>query len=207
MFRRADGTLLVVAAVIACVPFCHARQALVREPPWLLSLVASLLIGVVVFRIKSGQTQLGWSGAGLCLALGLVAALSIPKTSPPPAHISTHAAAAGLGAAHTDLLTALQVLDDDPASMLGHRISVHGLWSPRAIPASASVWVQIMACCAADAIDVGFDVVPRHNAKIALGAPVHVTGIVRADMRDGELRYRLDDAIVTTAAPPTRAPR
>jgi uncharacterized membrane protein YcgQ (UPF0703/DUF1980 family) len=138
----------------------------------------------------------------LCLALGLIAGLSIPKTSPPPAHISTHAAATGLGAPQTDLLTALQALDDDPTSMIGRRISVHGLWSPRAIPASASVWVQIMACCAADAINVGLDVVPRHEPEIARGAPVHVMGIVHADVRDGELRYRLDDAIVTAGAPP-----
>jgi hypothetical protein len=62
--------------------------------------------------------------------------------------------------------------------------------------------MQIMACCAADAIAIGFDVAPRRSVAIAAGTPVRVTGIVRAGMQDGELRYRLDEAVVTTVATP-----
>jgi hypothetical protein len=79
--------------------------------------------------------------------------------------------------------------------VLGGYVSVSGVWTPPSHGHAATVSRRVMACCAADAIDVGFDV---HGARGPHGAgqAVVVHGFVHAVLAGGELRYSLDDARV-----------
>jgi len=200
MSRCPDGPVLAVAALIAATVANNAVVALVREPVWLESMVAVVLIGAVVLRFARRQTSMRCSYACIWLATGLAAGLTIPKSAPPPVRIITHATG-GLAQMTESavLLAALQAIDDDPQVMLGRRIIVHGLWSgDRSEPAWVSV--RVMACCAADAVDAGLDVVPLQGVAFAAGTPVRVSGVVYASMHDGELRYGLAQAIVSAVA-------
>ncbi len=66
---------------------------------------------------------------------------------------------------------------------------------------------RVMTCCAADAVDVGFDVIPARPIHFASGAQVRVSGVVRASLRDGEIRYALADAVVSVLSARSSAAR
>lgn len=196
----AESVTLVFAGAIASVAVDGALGALAREPQWVAAIVTVLLVSVVAYRIAKGHTHMRLRAACGWLVIGLVAGGTVPKTSPPPQRITTHAVPRGIASDGADLLVALQALDDDPQAILGHRITVHGTWSPPGV-GPACVWVRIMTCCAADELAAGFDVVPRSLISTTGGTFVAVNGFVRASLRDGELRYRLDDASVTAVRP------
>lgn len=69
-----------------------------------------------------------------------------------------------------DLFDALETLDENPHA-LGRRIVVSGLWRPSDRGICAAVFRRVMACCAADAINVGFDVLPARAVSFAAGMP------------------------------------
>ena len=94
-----------------------------------------------------------------------------------------------------DLFALLERIDSDPRA-IGRSVAVSGEWRPGDAARAASVSRRIMACCAADAVDVGFDVVPRRAAAIKAGAEVCVAGVLAVRLLDGELRYQIVHAIV-----------
>ncbi len=173
---------------IVCALARHVLGALVSAPPLLIFAVAAL-ISYSMFRTGSAAKLLPWFFAGVASGFWLPATLQ-----PPQAAIITHAPARF---ARADLFDALEQLDEHPQSLLGRRITVTGSWHRDRDGAVAAVYRRVMACCAADAIDVGFDVVPVGRAAANEGASVRVTGVVHASLRDGETRYMLRDATVT----------
>jgi len=70
------------------------------------------------------------------------------------------------------------------------------VWRPRDGDTLATVSERVMACCAADAVDVGFDVLPARVVAVAAGTQVRVGGIVDEVLRRGETRYVLRAADV-----------
>ncbi|MBV8668338.1 MAG: hypothetical protein JOZ28_03920 [Candidatus Eremiobacteraeota bacterium] len=204
MSRYPDGPVLALATLIAAAIANDAVAALVRAPAWLESIAVVVLLSIVVFRLALRHTHLRLRHACVWLTCGLAAGLSIPTAAPPPRGIITHAVGGSARvSAGTDLLAALQAIDDDPAGILGRRMVVHGTWSgERSQPATVSV--RIMACCAADAVDAGLDVVPLRRVVLAAGSRVRVAGLVYSQMHDGELRYGLTQATVSAAAPHER---
>jgi hypothetical protein len=97
-----------------------------------------------------------------------------------------------------DLFDALDALDADPRSLEGRVISVSGTWTPSHDGWAPTISRRIMTCCAADAVDVGFDVNPRTSVRVTSGTWARVTGRVRVTLRDGDVRYALVDAEVAT---------
>ena len=95
-----------------------------------------------------------------------------------------------------DLYSVLETLDEHPEALIGRRIAVSGWWQPPHAGSFATVSQRVMSCCAADAVDVGFDVQPAQEVTLAPRTWVGVSGIVRVWLRDGETRYALVEARV-----------
>jgi hypothetical protein len=125
------------------------------------------------------------------LAIGVALGLALPPSLP----VGAVATRSPGGAHDGDLFALLDRLDDDPRAVLGNYVSVSGVWTPPSHGHAATVSRRVMACCAADAIDVGFDVHATRGLQSA-GQPVIVRGFVHAVLAGGELRYSLDDARV-----------
>jgi uncharacterized membrane protein YcgQ (UPF0703/DUF1980 family) len=100
-----------------------------------------------------------------------------------------------------DLFDALDRLDADPTSFDRRIVAVSGTWTPATAQSAATVSRRVMSCCAADAIDVGFDVIASGKVTIQTGAWVRVEGRVQVRLRDGELRYEIADATIRKATP------
>jgi len=130
----------------------------------------------------------------LALACGAFAGAWIARLGPPAVRGVESRAPRVHGAA--DLFDALDALDADPRSLEGRVISVSGTWTPSHDGWPPTISRRIMTCCAADAVDVGFDVDPRAGVRVTSGAWVRVTGRVGVTLRDGDVRYGLVDAIV-----------
>ena len=130
---------------------------------------------------------LGGAGAGSWLSNTAPAAPRDVVARAPRGHIAA------------DLFDALDALDANPAVFDGRTIAVSGTWTPASALSAASVSRRVMSCCAADAVDVGFDVTPNAAEHIGAGAWVVVSGRVRVRLRDGELRYELGGATVRPA--------
>ncbi|MBC5805229.1 MAG: hypothetical protein DLM53_02180 [Candidatus Eremiobacter antarcticus] len=139
----------------------------------------------------------------------------LPRSPLPPLSVMTHApdrmqqrrhAAPRRDRADDDdasLFDALERIDRDSASVVGTWLQVTGTWTRAHDGAPATVSRQIMTCCAADSVAVGFDVTPdTTDAAVtelpASGAYVQVSGRMRASMVDGETRYSIGNAAVTT---------
>jgi uncharacterized membrane protein YcgQ (UPF0703/DUF1980 family) len=108
-----------------------------------------------------------------------------------------------------DLFALLDQIDVDPRALLGHRVTVSGDWSPASGSQTATVSRRVMTCCAADAVRVGFDVLPSREVRLPEGKPVRVDGVLRSRLRDGDIRYVIDGAIVEIARcdlPPCASP-
>ncbi len=197
-----DAVLVVLAGMIAGSVLGRSISGLVAEPLWIMLLVGAVLAGAVLGRARTSSAVNPTFTCVVCLLVGLASGVLLPADLPPPRTVvSTHAVAAVtlLGAASarsSDLFAALQTLDEHPEQLVGRRIAISGLWHPQT-ERPASVAQRVMACCAADAIDVGFDVIPRRQSHIGALTPVRVNGIVHAVMIESEVRYQLDDATVT----------
>jgi hypothetical protein len=177
----------------ACIAFaaCGACAALTAIPPAIMALCGASLIAVCRPRRCAAS-----AAAGACVAVLLPAvpqkAAGIVVTRSPHATV------------RDDLLDTLDRLDADPAGVMGANVTVSGVWTPAHDGFDATVSRRIMNCCAADAVDVGFDVEPVHVAGVAPQSFVRVTGFVGERMRDGEARYVLLGALVERAASDAR---
>lgn len=188
---RYAPTLAAVCGLLACALARDVAGTLTTQKPALLLGVAALF-ALALARTGLARRSIGW------LVIGSVCALGLPREVPTPqGRVITHAAARFT---REDLFDALEQLDERPESLLGRHITVTGTWSIARAGALAAVSRRLMSCCAADAVDVGFDVVPARPAPQPGGAFVRVTGVVQAAVVDGEVRYRLTGAQVVPAS-------
>jgi hypothetical protein len=180
----------LVSLIIGAIAH-HSIGALVGAPLWVMMATAVLMAAAVVGRHKVDRYR---RRAVSSAAAGFVAGWMLPATlAPPLTGVITHSTA---HAAHGDLFEALDELDDHPQLVLGRRITVTGSWHPQHGDALATVSQRVMACCVADAVDVGFDVIPVRRVEATAGSHVRVVGTVQALLHDGETRYALTDADV-----------
>jgi hypothetical protein len=186
----------LVSLIIGAIAH-HSIGALVGAPLWVMMATAVLMAAAVVGRHKvDGRVELDryLRRVLTSAAAGLVAGWMLPATlAPPLTGVTTHST---VHAAHGDLFEALDELDDHPQLVLGRRITVTGSWHPQHGDALATVSQRVMACCVADAVDVGFDVIPVRRVEATAGSHVRVVGTVQALLHDGETRYALIDADV-----------
>jgi hypothetical protein len=165
----------------------RASCALIAAPSWITLSCAALLVSTVALTKPT-------PGFIAAFAAGAIAGLTIPShPMPPSGNVLAYPVAFARG---IDLFDALQRLDDDPQSLVGTRVSVSGLWRPAAPGSLPAVYRTVMACCLADAIDVGFDVLPSSRVKTRAGTVVRVSGVVSVDATNGEIRYRIVSAAV-----------
>lgn len=166
------------------------------------SALTAMPLAVIVALGASGallalvQAPHRWTAAAL-LAGGLAIGITLPRNAPHVrSEVVTHLVS---GTQRGDLFELLERLDADPRAVLGTRVTVSGEWSPPSQNRAATISRRIMTCCAADAVRVGFDVTVSPARSLAADTPVRVTGILRARLHDGELRYVIQDAAVETA--------
>lgn len=164
-----------------------ASAALTSAPPWV-TLLAGAILASCALAVASGAGQKRRSTAyAVC---GICAALLLPDTPPPaPGTVSTRPAST---AVHGDLFDALDRLDSAPDSMVGRTIAVTGTWTPASRDGLATVSRRVVSCCAADAVDVGFDVRLERDAHVAAGTWVRVDGTVGERFVDGDVRFVLE---------------
>ncbi|HXN08959.1 MAG TPA: hypothetical protein VN860_04790 [Candidatus Acidoferrales bacterium] len=195
----AEARVAALVGLIAGAIGHHSTEALVRAPlSIMIATVAIFAAALMNSRERSVATDLQVRSrkcvvpAGL--VLGVIAGYTLPSSAPASWQpVVTHAA---VHSVRNDMFEALDVLDTRPATLLGRRISVTGVWQPSNVDNLATVSQRVMACCAADAVDVGFDVVPARMVAAPAGAHVQVGGIVTEVLRQGETRYVLRDALV-----------
>ena len=132
----------------------------------------------------------------MLVALGFGLGISLPRQLPSSGDVVANGRA--LHGIPADMYGLLEQIDRAPGALLGRRVAVSGQWSPASHGNFASVSRRVMTCCAADAIRVGFDVIPedRSAATLNAGASICVEGVLQAAMRDGELRYVIERAHV-----------
>jgi uncharacterized membrane protein YcgQ (UPF0703/DUF1980 family) len=196
-----EARLAALVGLIAGAIGHHSTEALVRAPMWITIATAAVFAAALMKsrsgndRSKSDHDKRSLSAA---LVIGVVAGYTLPGSAPASWQpVITHAA---VHSVRNDMFEALDALDTRPATLLGKRISVTGVWHPSDLDSLATVSQRVMACCAADAVDVGFDVVPVHTIVVPVGAHVLVAGTVTEMLRQGETRYVLRDARVKLAS-------
>lgn len=195
--------------------------------------VLALLSGLALSAAATGASDVltalpflvvgafGLSGAALALAFalarhrctcailvacGVVLGTMLPRSAPRASGaVVTHAVS---GSRRGDLFELLEQIDADPRALLGRRVTVSGEWSRADGIHTEAVSRRIMACCAADAVRVGFDVIPSHEQQLPADARVRVTGVLRSRLLDGDLRYVIIAAHVEVirCAPPCALP-
>jgi hypothetical protein len=200
MATRGDGlehqrcALSGIAGLIAGALSRHSIGALVSAPAWLMTIICSLLAFALVHSVRTERGS-ACLPIALCTIAGTAFGFALPGSlAPIRSNVMTHAPA---WPASNALFAALERLDAGPQDLLGKRISVSGAWHPPVAGSLGAVAQPVMTCCAADAVDVGFDVIPARPIHVAAGAQVRVSGVVRASLRDGETRYALTDADVS----------
>jgi hypothetical protein len=170
------------------------------------ALIAMPLPFIVTFGASGALLALAhprhrWTAAAL-LACGMALGMALPRSAPQArGEVVTHAIR---GWQRGDLFQLLDRIDADPHAVLGHRISVAGEWSRASNDRAATVSRRVMTCCAADMVRVGFDVLASPKPSLAESAPVHVSGILRSQLVDGDLRYVIQNAGVEAFQCPTR---
>lgn len=172
------------AALVACI---SGSAAALAAMPCAIIAASSIVVLYAAFSAHRASS-IPW------IAGGALFAMLLPITPPPaPGGVSTHGVSRGVSG---DLFALLDRLDVRPDAVIGTRVSVTGTWTPGDGGGDATVSRRIVNCCAADALDVGFDVEPIAGVKGANGKWVRVTGVVRVRMEDGEVRYALTSAVV-----------
>jgi hypothetical protein len=177
----------MIGGLIVSVLVRHEESKLVSVSPVVLGGVGAVLLFAPLI---AGHV----AASARWFMLGALLGLALPNSAGAArAAVLTHA----VGNTSRDYLIAvLEQLDDDPNNIVGHVITVSGSWQAPTPTAAATVSRRVMTCCAADAVDVGFDVFPAARVNIADGAEVSATGIARALLHKGETRYALVDARV-----------
>ena len=186
------------AAIAATVT--GAAHALASASPIVVAGSGMAAIGLAAL---DEHRKIGRRGFAATLAWsigGAVLGLLLPTTAPPAAG-AVVARAARLDL-RGDIFDVLDLLDRDPGSVVGRAVTVTGSWTPARGGDAATVSRRVMSCCAADAVDVGFDVVTVGGSALPTGAHVRVRGVVASHLRDGELRYVLERSTVTTLEDP-----
>lgn len=178
------------AAVVAALD--GAARALTAASP-ALTLCAGAALIVIAFQTR----DLVWRSMSLAVFGGACAGMVLSSAAPSgPRDVVARAPRGHIAA---DLFDALDALDANPSAFDGRTIAVSGTWTPARALGPASVSRRVMSCCAADAVDVGFDVTPVAAPRVDAGAWVLVSGRVHVRLRDGELRYELGAATVKPA--------
>lgn len=139
------------------------------------------------------------------LFAGLICSWTLPRSPLPPLSVMTHAPTGRHDPRMDDdasLFDALERIDRDSEHAIGRWLRVSGTWTRAHDGAPATVSRRIMTCCAADAVSVGFDVIPKAGDAPPKGPPgsgalVRVSGRLSASMVDGEIRYCITNAVVS----------
>jgi hypothetical protein len=161
-------------------------EALVSVPMSVM-IATGAIFGVALMGSRNRSVLAG-------IVVGVIAGYTLPGSAPASWQpVVTHAA---VHSVRNDLFDALDTLDARPGMLLGRHVWVTGVWRPRVGDNLATVSQRMMACCAADAIDIGFDVAPAQMVAVAAGTSVRVGGIVNEVLRQGETRYVLREAVV-----------
>ncbi len=188
-----DATSAAVAGFLLSAVARGADRYLTVAPRPLLMTIALLLLLIALLRKPHGRIDCYRTRAAGFLA-GLIASIPLPLTPlAPPAGVVT--AAVGRGFAG-DLFEALERIDQDPIAMDGTTITVSGEWTPSTAEGPATVSRRLMACCAADTVAVGLEVLGDRRYTVNAGTMVVVTGNVRARIWKGDVRYGLAHARV-----------
>lgn len=186
-----DARSAVAFTAGACIASAAtgSSAALTSMPAWAILLTGSTLAWCSLRGARAASRSDPSFAAAAC---GIVVALALPESPPPaPGAVSTRAVA---GAMRGDLFDALDRLDSAPDAVLGSTIAVTGTWTPASGGDLATVSRRIVSCCAADAIDVGFDVRLARDARVDAGAWVRVEGTVGERVVDGDVRYVLEQS-------------
>jgi hypothetical protein len=186
----ARSLIAFIGALTGAIVVGPHGALLVAAPAPLTTCAAAVLIAIAYRGVPARPIH----PSLVCGALvgSCIAAIGVPAVRAVEAH-------APRGHSAGDLFDALDALDADPRALEQRSISVSGTWLPKADGWPASVSRRIMTCCAADAVDVGFDVAPHADVRLRAGSWVRVTGIVHVMLRDGDIRYEIADASVTPA--------
>jgi hypothetical protein len=167
-----------------------AVRTLTATPPALTLCAGAVLVFLAVRRGASPATA-------LALLAGTVVGLWLPSAAQSLPHdVGVHAPRGHIAA---DLFEVLDQLDADPSAFDGRVITISGTWAPATMSNAATVSRRVMSCCAADAVDVGFDVAPRADPHVRPGTWVRVSGRVRVRLRAGDLRYEIESADIKPA--------
>lgn len=180
--------------------FTGACAALTAMPP-LVMIVSAVVLFSAAIRPRAGASRTphfaapaGW------FALGAFAGLMLPTTVVrPQGEVLTRAPGPPL---RGDLFEVLNRIDEDPSSLLGRRISVSGRWTAARGRIDATVSRLVMSCCSADAVEVGFDVESARETHIRDATWVRVVGVLQEKMRDGEVRYVLEQSTLSALEDP-----
>jgi len=184
---RAGPALAGLALASAMTGACAALTAV---PPVLMALLAAAMIYASHRSVRGSRAS---------AVAGFLAGLLLPASPPSPrGEVVTRSVPS---AAHADIFDLLARIDERPSSVLGRRVAVTGSWTPARDGRMAAVSRAIMSCCAADAVNVGFDVEPERAEYIRNDAWVRVDGVLTARMFDGDVRYVLARSRVTVLKP------
>lgn len=181
--------VVVAGAAGACIvsALSGASSALTVIPAWATALTG-LLLASSALRSSRNRTR-----ESLALACGVAVGLALPtKSLPAPGVVAAHGVATGM---RGDLFDALDRLDADPTSLVGDRISVSGIWMPANGDRLATISRRVMSCCAADEVDVGFDVSLSRATRLRPGEWIRIDGIVGERVVDGDVRYLLEHSV------------
>jgi len=184
----AQSVVAFAAGVSIASAATGASAVLTAMPSWATLLTGSILASCALAGASQRSRSFAYVACGVCAALWL-------PTSPPPAPgtVSTRPAST---AVRGDLFEALDRLDSAPNAILGSTIAVTGTWTPATRDDLATVSRRVVSCCAADAVDVGFDVRLLRDARVAAGTWVRVTGTVGERVVDGDIRFVLEHSHV-----------
>ena len=183
--------LLAGAGSAAVAAACDGAVRTLTATPPALTLCAGAVL--VVLARRRGATR----ASALAVFAGTLMGLWLPVAGQSTPHdVGVHAPRNHIAA---DLFDALDRLDADPAAFDGEKIAITGTWEPASASSSATVSRRVMSCCAADAVDVGFDVAARGDPHLLPGTWVRVSGFVCVRLRAGDLRYEIENAVVRTA--------
>ncbi|HYK54031.1 MAG TPA: hypothetical protein VEV38_10925 [Candidatus Eremiobacteraceae bacterium] len=164
-----------------------ASLVLTSIPRWATVFTGMLLAACTMIERADRARAAHAVGASLC---GALFALGLPVVAPPaPGAVSSRGVTSSI---RGDLFDALATLDSDPNALLGKTITVTGTWTPAMSDELATVSRRIVSCCAADAVDVGFDVRLERDTHVERGRWVRIEGLVSERFVDGDIRYVLE---------------
>ena len=194
----ARDALAFAGSAAAASALDGAARSLTAASP-LLTLCAGIVLMILSIRANRSSRVITWRAWSVATLAGGCAGLSLVCAAPSaPRDIGARVPRNHIAA---DLFDALDQLDASPAAFDRRIIDVSGTWTPATARGAATISRRVMSCCAADAIDVGFDVIPMRDIHIQPGTWVRASGRVRVRLRGGELRYEIAEASVRKAMP------